>query len=273
MSEKNDILLIGAGLAGPLLARFLALRDYRVKILERRPDIRKTEMSAGRSINLALSKRGLHALEQVNAHKQVMAEAIPMKGRLMHAVDGTTSFHRYGQDDSEVICSVSRRGLNKLLMNSAEETGKVEILFNEKCIDSDLDKCSVYHKNQDTGKTTETYANQIIATDGSASVIRRKMGKLEGYKEKMEPLSHGYKELTIPANEDGSFKLEPNVLHIWPRGNYMLIALPNSDGTFTCTLFFPMEGNPSFASLDITDKVIHFFREVFPDAISYLKNL
>lgn len=273
MSEKNDILLIGAGLAGPLLARFLALRDYRVKILERRPDIRKTKMSAGRSINLALSKRGLHALEQVNAHKQVMAEAIPMKGRLMHAVDGTTSFHRYGQDDSEVICSVSRRGLNKLLMNSAEETGKVEILFNEKCIDANLDEGSVDHENQDTGKTTETYANQIIATDGSASVIRKKMGKLEGYKEKMEPLSHGYKELTIPANEDGSFKLEPNVLHIWPRGNYMLIALPNSDGTFTCTLFFPMEGNPSFASLDITDKVIHFFREVFPDAISYLKNL
>ncbi len=273
MTDEKEILVIGAGLAGPLLSIFLARRDHHVTILERRPDMRKSEISAGRSINLALSERGIHALRQADVLEAVMAKAIPMKGRLMHAVDGTTTFHRYGQDDSEVIYSVSRARLNRLLMDAADATGKVDILFDEACTAVDLENGTVIHQNRSTGESTVTAAEHVFAADGSGSIIREEMEKHHEAEDSLERLPHGYKELTIPADGEGGFRLEPNALHIWPRGEYMLIALPNSNGTFTCTLFFPMEGDPSFASLNTAKKVRHFFEEVFPDAVPYLDNL
>lgn len=272
ISKKKEILIVGAGLVGPILSLFLAKRNYSCTIIEGRNDMRLQKVSHGRSINLAISERGLHALNQVGIKESILKEAIPLKGRLIHNVNEETSFQQYGQNKNEVIYSISRSKLNNFLLSSSEKTGKVKIFFNEKCLDADLIAGNVKHKNKLTGKISITSSSHIIATDGSRSLIRKKMEEINGFNQKVEVLDHGYKELIIPPNSNGDFMLDPNMLHIWPRKKYMLIALPNYDRSFTCTLFLPMKGPLSFESLKSSEDFSNFIITFFPDLVPYLKD-
>ncbi|MCP4438518.1 MAG: FAD-dependent monooxygenase [Aureispira sp.] len=270
----KPIIIVGAGLAGALMATYFAKRGLRVDIYESRADMRKEEMSAGRSINLALSDRGLKALGEVGIDGEILREAVPMKGRMLHSKNGELKMAPYGKDDSEYINSISRGGLNMILMTIAQHSEKVNIYFNEECIDVDFEEGAVTVKNSTTGLTKTVYGSTIIGADGANSMVRRTMqSKMEGYKANVDWLEHGYKELSIPPAEGGGFRIAKNVLHIWPRGTYMLIALPNFDGSFTCTLFFPLEGEISFEGLDTKEKVRSFFEEQFADAVPHLVNL
>lgn len=270
--RKNDpdsrITLVGAGLVGSLLAIFLAKRGYRVEIFERRPDMRTNEISAGRSINLAISVRGLHALNQIGLEKTALQHAIPMTGRMVHPTGGTPALQRYGKDDSECINSISRGTLNKLLMTEAEATGLVQIHFNQRVTGVDLEKNTLRLQNETNRQDHSVQYARLIGTDGSASAVRHAMIDKGGRTQTAETLSHGYKELSIPAGQSGKFQIEKNALHIWPRGSFMLIALPNSDGSFTCTLFLPFEGATSFAQLKNESDVSAFFKSQFPDVQS-----
>lgn len=270
--SQNQITLIGAGLAGSLLSIYLAKRGFEVEIFERRPDMRSAEISAGRSINLALSVRGLHALEKVGLKERIMQIAIPMKGRMLHSLTGELNLVPYGRKESEVINSVSRAELNMQLMSAAEQQG-VEIHFNQKCTGMDFESGELKLHDEVTNQESVTQREIVIGTDGSASAIRNDMARaLDGNFTK-DDLEHGYKELTLPAGRNGQFLLEKNALHIWPRQSYMLIALPNSDGSFTCTLFFPMRGDLSFESLKTKKAVLAFFKEQFPDAFELMPAL
>ena len=269
----RKITLIGAGLTGPLLAAYLTQHGYEVDIYERRSDMRKETISAGRSINLAMSVRGIQALKEVGIYEKIKPLTIPMKGRMIHGLNGSTHLQPYGQKEEEVIYSVSRATLNMELMSLAEETGKIRIYFNQKCTHVDLDKKRFNILNESTGEESDHSFQLIIGVDGSASAVRNSMvdrGKIQ-FTDK--PLGHGYKELTIPPSETGEFQLDPNALHIWPRGKFMLIALPNMDRSFTCTLFFPMEGETSFATVNSKEKIISLFEAYFPDSISILNRL
>ena len=268
---RKKVTIAGAGLVGSLEAIYLAKRGFQVEVYERRQDIRKVKLSAGRSINLALSARGWNALKAVGVDQDVEKMAIPMYKRVMHAVDGSLTDQQYGQD-GEAIYSVSRGGLNQLLMNLAGEQENVNMHFNYKCVDVDLKSASATFEHND-GNQKNVDADMIIGADGAYSVIRSKMIKQDRFQYSQHYIEHGYKELTIPANSDGTHKLEVNALHIWPRGSYMLIALPNMDGSFTCTLFFPYEGDYSFNSLQTEQQVYDFFKEVFPDTLDLIPNL
>ncbi|ADO70526.1 kynurenine 3-monooxygenase [Stigmatella aurantiaca DW4/3-1] len=265
--------LAGAGLVGSLLAMFLARRGFQVEVLERRADMRREGGSAGRSINLAISARGLYALRRVGLEQEALRHAIPMRGRMIHPVSGELSLQPYGKDDSQHINSISRAWLNKCLMTHAEETGRVNIRFKQRIQQVDFDTGALTVLDEAGGGTREARTSVLFGTDGSGSAVRQAMMRLPGYTSTQEPLSHGYKELTIPAGPGGTFQMEKNALHIWPRGTYMLIALPNEDGSFTCTLFLPFEGPVSFASLDSPGKVLAFFEERFPDAVPLLPEL
>lgn len=273
--KKTDetITLIGAGLAGSLLAIFLARRGFKVEVYERRPDMRTTEISAGRSINMAMSARGIHALEQVGLKDEIMKLAIPMPGRMIHPIEGELGFQPYGQRPHEVIYSVSRGELNKSLMTAAERHPGVRLHFQERCEHMDLRSGEVHIRHSVTGKDRTITPQRVIATDGSGSAIRMSMLGMGRFNFAQEFLDHGYKELEIPPGEQGTFMLEPHALHIWPRGVYMLIALPNPDGSFTCTLFFPFDGEYSFASLSTPDRVSRFFKTQFPDVVQLMPDL
>ena len=268
---KKKVTIAGAGLVGSLEAIYLAKHGFQVEVFERRPDMRKVELSAGRSINLALSARGWNSLKAVGVDKEVEKMAIPMYKRVMHAIDGTLTDQQYGQD-GEAIYSVSRGGLNQLLMNLAGEEKNVNLHFNYKCSDVDLKTASVTFEHKD-GSQKIVDADMVVGADGAYSVIRSKMVKQDRFQYSQHYIEHGYKELSIPANPDGSHQLEVNALHIWPRGTYMLIALPNLDGSFTCTLFFPYEGEHSFNNLKTEQQVYDFFKKVFPDTLELIPNL
>ncbi len=261
-SEK--VTLIGAGLNGPLLAILLMRRGFSVEIYERRPDMRRVRTSAGRSINLALSTRGIHALRQAGLWEKMRGITIPMKGRMMHSIAEELTFQPYGKNEAEVIHSISRAELNIELMNAAEEEGAT-IHFHRRCQGFDLKTGEIRVRNEDTREETNQKTEVLIGCDGAASALRAEMLKLSHFDFSQQHLDYGYKELTIPAGPNGNPLLEPNALHIWPRGNHMLIALPNIDGTFACILFLPFEGADSFASLSSEMDVIHFFQERFPD--------
>ena len=267
MSPANQrITVIGAGLAGPLLSLYLAKRGLAVDVYERRPDLRKTEISAGRSINLALSTRGIHALKDVRLHDEIMKIAIPMRGRMMHALDGELTFQPYGKDETEVIYSISRAALNIALLNAAERHHNVSLHFNERCIGMDLRTGEVHLHNEERNTEFTIHPECAIAADGSGSAIRTEMLKLSRFDFTQTHLEYGYKELTIPAGAAGEFRMENHALHIWPRKTFMLIALPNIDGSFTCIFFFPFEGDESFETLNTQEKIVNFFRTQFPDA-------
>jgi kynurenine 3-monooxygenase len=272
VTKAETITLIGAGLNGPLLGLELAKRRFKVQIFERRPDMRRVRMSAGRSINLALSTRGIHALTQVGLWDGMRKIIIPMKGRMMHSTSSELTFQPYGKDESEVINSISRANLNIALMDAAEAAG-VRIFFQQHCTGVDLKTAALRVHDESTGKNKVVEANVVIGCDGSASVIRNAMLKLNRFNLSQQYLDYGYKELTIPAETGGEHALETNALHIWPRGNYMLIALPNVDGTFGCILFLPFEGRDSFERLNTAPDVLDFFRSHFSDAVPSMPDL
>lgn len=268
----EKVAVIGAGLVGALQAIFLAKKGYQVDVYERRDDMRKHQISAGRSINLALSDRGWKALETAGVKEKVEQTAIPMHGRMMHDVEGNTTFQAYGFE-GEAIYSVSRGGLNCILMDEAERYKNVKFHFNMACQDLDLKNREVIFQDTNTGGEVTLKPDRIFGTDGAFSAIRRRMQKTDRFNYEQMYLPHGYKELSIPPSEGGEFKIDKNALHIWPRSEYMLIALANEDGSFTCTLFFPFEGKPSFESLQSETEVKAFFEETFPDALALMPDL
>ena len=270
--EKKDTIIIGAGLVGSLLSIYLSKRGYKVKIYERRTDMRKEDLVAGRSINLALSDRGIRALEEVGLMDEIRKICIPMHGRFMHNTDGSTAYQPYGKE-GQCINSVSRGELNCKLMYLAEENG-VQIIFNEKCNSINWGSDTIEFEKTNSPQSELVKADLIFGSDGAYSAARlAHQLQHNRFQYNQYYIDFGYKELTIPAGENGSFLLEKNALHIWPRGNYMMIALPNIDGSFTCTLFFPFEGNPSFKSLNTKEKVTAFFKETFTDAVSLMPTL
>lgn len=272
--NNHPVIIVGAGLAGSLMAIYLAQKGLSVEIFERRSDMRKADMIAGRSINLALSDRGILPLKEVGVAHKVLSEGVQMPGRMLHAIDGQLQFAPYGKDDSQYINSISRGGLNQLLMTEAESYEKVRIHFNKKCTKVDFDAISVEVEDYNTNEKSTLQGCTIIGGDGANSSVRNALEAVyPSHQSTVDWLNHGYKELTMPASKEGAFALEKNALHIWPRGNYMLIALPNSDASFTCTLFFPNQGPISFASLDNPEKVQAFFEEQFADALPHLDNL
>jgi kynurenine 3-monooxygenase len=271
-SSSGKITLIGSGLTGPLLAISLVERGFDVALYERRPDMRRVAISAGRSINLALSTRGIHALRQAGVFEQIQQIIIPMRGRMMHAISGELTFMPYGKDETEVINAVSRADLNIALMNAAEARG-VPIHFNQRCTGFDLRSGAVQLRDEDSGKESMIGSDVAIGADGAGSAIRSEMLKLPRFNFSQQYLDYGYKELTIPAGPGGRHVFEMHALHIWPRGTFMLIALPNVDGTFGCILFLPFEGEVSFAALDSEAKVQAFFAEQFPDALALMPGL
>ena len=256
--------ILGAGLVGSLLAVILRKRGYSVKIYERRPDMRKVSGYAGRSINLAVSVRGWNALEMAGIKQDIEPIAIPMYGRSLHMSDGSSAYQQYGKNN-EAIYSVSRGELNRKLMDVAEQNG-VEIFFDHRCTGVNLTS------NEMTfdvlGSEKKVQADLLFGADGAFSALRNSYGYADRVDTQQFYLAHGYKELTIPAAANGGFLIEKEALHIWPRHNYMLIALPNIDGSFTCTLFFPFEGQPSFASLQTREEITAFFESTFPDALA-----
>ena len=271
--NKEKFTLIGAGLTGPLLATYLAQQGYSVEIFERRPDMRKESISAGRSINLALSARGNHALKEVGLYDKIKPNTIPMKGRMIHDLNGNTHLQPYGQKENEVIFSVSRAQLNMDLMTLAEETGKVTIRFNHQLLSADLEQNKLLFQLSNSLEEIELPFNRVIGCDGSASILRKSIVEKANIQYVKKPLGHGYKELTIPPLKSGKFRIEPNALHIWPRGNHMLIALPNNDCSFTCTLFFPMTGTKSFETVKTKKDILDLFQSQFHDAIKLIPNL
>ncbi|MFZ0956784.1 MAG: NAD(P)/FAD-dependent oxidoreductase [Candidatus Sulfotelmatobacter sp.] len=270
--QPETITLIGAGLNGPLLAILLARRGFRVEIYERRVDMRLVPMSAGRSINLALSTRGIHGLTQAGLWPAMQNNIISMRGRMIHSVAGDLTFQPYGKDASEVIYSISRAELNMALISAAEAEGTT-IHFQKRCIGVDLKTGAVRLRDEQTGEETTLESGVTIGCDGSASALRAEMLKQNRFNFSQQYLDYGYKELTIPAGPEGKHLLERNALHIWPRGNYMLIALPNIDGSFACILFLPFEGADSFAGLATASDVLEFFQSRFPDALTLMPHL
>lgn len=265
---KKDVTIIGAGLVGSLLSIYLAKRGYRVSIFERRPDMRKEKISAGRSINLALSDRGLLALDKVGLANEIKTISIPMHGRHIHNMDGSTAFQPYGKE-GQFINSVSRGTLNMKLMDLAEQQG-VQIHFNHKCSSIDW-KTNTINFELPGSQLVAHHSQLIFGSDGAFSAARMQHQlRHDKFNYSQYYIDCGYKELTIPPTAAGEFAMEVNALHIWPRKDYMLIALPNLDKTFTCTLFFPFEGPASFSNLTTNEKVQSFFEKTFPDAIALM---
>ncbi|MCB0480266.1 MAG: FAD-dependent monooxygenase [Flavobacteriales bacterium] len=268
----EKIIVAGAGLVGSLQALLLAKKGHKVDVYERRSDIRSNEFVGGRSINLALSTRGWKALEIAGIADEIRDISIPMYGRKIHAVNGDISFQSYGKDE-EAIYSVSRGELNRQLLLKAASYPNVGFYFDERCVDVDINTNEAAFQNSITGEVSIVKAKQIYATDGAFSAVRGRLQRLDRFDFSQTYMTHGYKELIIPANADGTHKIDKNALHIWPRGQFMLIALANLDGSFTVTLFFPFEGPTSFESLNTNDKIRDFFKETFPDALPLMPTL
>jgi kynurenine 3-monooxygenase len=271
--SRETINIIGAGQCGTLVAIMLARHGYEVEVYERFHDPRIEDAEAGRSINLALAARGLNALEKVGIDRLIEPLLVPMRGRMVHGQDGSTEFLRYGQQRDEEIYSITRLGLNQVLLGAADEIGNLHLNFEQNAIGYDAPDRTVHVRDERDGSLYQIEADPLFAADGAGSNIRRSFDGTGTFGGVENMLSHGYKELSIPAGPDGSYQLDPNALHIWPRGGFMLIALPNPGGDFTLTLFLPNEGPGSFAELVDESSVIAFFDEHFPDAAPLIPNL
>jgi kynurenine 3-monooxygenase len=265
----RHISIIGAGLVGSLMAVYMRNRGYDVSVFERRPDFRKTRIDGGRSINLALSNRGIRALKEVGAADIVQRLAIPMHGRMMHAVDGKLTFQRYGRE-GQYINSISRANLNLSLIELAERHG-VNFKFDHRVSKVNFEDSVITFE---AGSTSfERAFDGIIGADGAFSATRLSMQFTDRYNFSQDYIHHGYKEFEIPPGPFNQFLMEKNALHIWPRESFMLIALPNIEGSFTCTLFFPFEGDLSFQSLNSDQRVTDLFAKHFPDALDLMPNV
>ncbi|WP_435416217.1 FAD-dependent oxidoreductase [Polaribacter aestuariivivens] len=276
MNKQDKILIIGAGLCGSLLALRLAQRGYKVEVYESRPDLRKVDISAGRSINLALSDRGLKALRLCGMEEKAKEICIPMFGRLMHDRQGKTFSSNYSGRENEYINSISRGDLNAILLDEAEKHENVNIYFNKKCKKVDIEKNIAHFKDYETKEEFLVIADVIFGADGAGSSLRKSYISerkfLFSYSQNY--LNHGYKELEIPSNKQGNHQISKDHLHIWPRGDFMLIALPNMDGSFTVTLFLSYdEGEFNFENLTSEEKITEFFEKEFPDALSLIPNI
>jgi kynurenine 3-monooxygenase len=271
---NRPVTILGAGLTGALMAIYLARQGRQVVVYERRPDLRKVDMDAGRSINLALADRGIHALSEAGVFEDVKPLLIPMRGRVLHAVDGSLTFAAYGQRPQEVIYSVSRPGLNRILLDHAQRRYGIELRFLQAARTLDFERDELVMLDEVSGDTYTQALAPLIAADGAGSVARRAMTGQLGVRVIEDMLEHGYKELTLPAAPGGSHRIDSNALHIWPRGGFMLIALPNVDGSFTVTLFLALKGGPeSFAALDSRRAVEEFFAKHFPDVVPLMPGL
>ena len=276
MKKEDKVLIIGAGLCGSLLALRMAQRGYKVEVYESRPDLRKVDISAGRSINLALSDRGLKALRLCGMEEKAREICIPMYGRLMHDTKGNTFASNYSGREGEYINSISRGDLNAILLDAAEEHENVTIYFNSGCKKVDIEKNIAHFKSYETNEKYIVKADVIFGTDGAGSSLRKSYVSerkfLFSYSQNY--LNHGYKELEIPADKNGNHQISKGHLHIWPRGDFMLIALPNMDGSFTVTLFLSYdEGEYNFNNLTTEEKITAFFEQEFPDALALIPNI
>ena len=272
----DNILVIGAGLCGSLLTLRLAQRGYQVTLVEKRPDLRKTTQDAGRSINLALSDRGLRGLRIAGVEEAAKKLCIPMNGRMIHDRESNTFLSKYSGRENEYINSVSRPGLNMLLLDAAEAMSNVTIVFNHGCETVDLQNASATFKNYETNEDVTLSGDILLGTDGAGSAVRQNMfmHKKFLFSFLQDWLTHGYKELEIPATKDGGYRTYTNALHIWPRGEDMLIALPNLDGSFTVTLFLPYKNSDyCFENLNTPERVTEYFKKEFPDALELMPNL
>lgn len=269
---EKKVCVVGAGLVGAMLATRLAQRGMQVDVYERRPDLRKANIKAGRSINLALSDRGIRALEMVGASQRMRELSIPMHGRFLHDMDGHTSIMPYGRE-GQYINSISRGMLNAHLLDMADQTGGVNLHFNSPCADVDLDTATIRVQDPANAHWVERSYEAIFGTDGAFSVARAKMLRTDRFNYSQQYISSGYKELSMPPRPGGGWALDKNHLHIWPRKQFMLIALPNLDGSFTCTLFLPFEGEESFEQLMTDGQVLAFFGKYFGDAKEKMDNL
>tara|TARA_B100000902_G_C27290683_1_gene906970 strand:- start:266 stop:1600 length:1335 start_codon:yes stop_codon:yes gene_type:complete len=268
---KKDITIVGAGLVGSLCALYMIKRGANVNVFERRKDLRSEIITAGKSINLALSKRGWTALKKVGIDKEVKKIAIPMYKRIMHDKEGNLSEQPYG-NDGEAIYSVSRAQLNVLMMEIADKNG-AKLYFNERCVDANLEEAIATFENSITNKKKIISSDLLIGADGAFSAIRKQMFEKHNHEYVYNEIQHDYKELMIPAGENGGYLLDKNALHIWPRGEFMVIALANLDGSFTCTLFAPKKGVNSFEKLNTKDEVLQYFTSIFPDFIEIVPDL
>ena len=266
MKQEKTATIIGAGLVGSLWAVYLSKAGYKVTLYERRPDIRKADIAAGKSINLALSVRGWTALDKVGVGDEIRKIAIPMYGRMMHDLEGNLAYQPYGKED-QAIFSVSRGKINAAMMDIAENQGKATIFYRHACEGVNTETGEAYLRNELTEERFTLKSDVVFAADGAFSSVRyNSFQKRNRFTYSQHYIEDGYRELLLPANADGSYKMDKNALHIWPRGRFMLIALANEDGSFTCTLFMPYENDQyAFDQLTSRDKVEHFFQEVFPD--------
>ncbi len=276
LKPSQHILIIGAGLCGSLLGLRMVQRGYKVSIVERRPDPRKVHQDAGRSINLAFSDRGMKGIRLVGLEEEVRKLCIPMNGRMIHDRQGDTFFSPYSGRADEYINSISRSDLNIMLLDAADRFEDLTIYFNLSCKNVDLENATATFKEYTTGNLHSFSGDIILGTDGAGSVLRKSMylSKQFLFSFSQEYLGHGYKELSIPATENGGYRTEKNALHIWPRGRDMIIALPNLDGSFTVTLFLDYKDAPdSFASLTTPEAIKEYFTRQFPDAVALMPNL
>src|SRR5437667_1953304 len=272
----TKFVLIGSGLAGGLLAAYLGRRGYDVDLYERRADPREGNMVGGRSINLALSTLGIQALEQIGIADEVLKHAIPMRGRMIHPARAGDRiiFAPYDVDPSKHINSIGRAALNTTVIEAAQGYPNVRVHFNHKCIGVDIDSATAHLFDTLTNQPLSASADSIIGVDGAFSAVRQSMQMhIDNFQYDESYLAHGYKELTIPPGPDGSWRMEKNALHIWPRKSFMMIALPNPDGSFTCTLFWQFAGPRSFATTKSDDDVCQFFDDEFPDAVPLMPTL
>ena len=264
--------LIGSGLAGGLLAAFFGRRGYEVELYERRADPRAGNFVGGRSINLALSTRGIHALQQLGIADEVLRHAIPMRGRMIHDRSGDLHFSPYDRDPRKHINSIGRAALNTTVIEAAQRYPNVSVHFNHRCTDVDLE--GVVADLETEHGQVRARGDAIIGVDGAFSAVRQAMQKrLPNFEYDESYLAHGYKELTIPPTTDGGWRMEKEALHIWPRKSFMMIALPNPDGSFTCTLFWEFKGPRSFETTNSDDEIRRFFDEEFPDAVPLMPTL
>lgn len=270
---EQPVNIIGAGLAGALLAVFLARRGFAVNVYDRRSDPRLAASERGRSINLALAARGIVALERAGMMERTRPLLIPMRGRMIHSLAGETQLQPYGQRQEEVIYSVSRADLNRVLIEEAARHPRVRLKFRQNCLAASPETGALRFRDEDTGSESFVAIATTFATDGAGSAVRSSLDHAGLISVREDRLDHDYKELTLPAAREGRHQMEPHALHIWPRGGFMLIALPNTDGSFTATLFLARSGASSFDSLTDPDRIQSLFRDQFADAALLMPHL